>query len=332
MRPTVPLTMPPTKPAAVTAAELSRVELSELPAHVPAWPGQQRGEVFVRRGRGAAVDREPALLVHGLGGSSLNWTDLIWLLGDRLDCEAVDLPGFGHSPPSRHGHGLRTHIRAVIRRIEERGDGPVHLVGNSLGGAVCTVVATSRPDLVRTLTLVSPALPTLRPARGADRRLPLLALPGVSRVAGRALRRTSAEQRVQGVVDLCFADPRRLSDDRRAEMVEEARRRAALGYDGDVFTGALRGLVKTYALRGDTGMWRRLSRVQVPGLVVWGREDRLVSAALAPRVARTLPDGRLLLLDGVGHVAQLEAPEVVARALLALVDDQVDSPADDRSG
>ena len=52
---------------------------------------------------------------------------------------------------------------SVISLIEQRGNWPVHLIGNSLGGAVSTRVAARRPDLVRTLTLISPALPDLRP-------------------------------------------------------------------------------------------------------------------------------------------------------------------------
>lgn len=105
----------------------------------------------------------PALLVHGLGGSSQNWSALMPLLTDVLDSEAVDLPGFGDSPPPDDGnYSVTGHARAVIRLLDAGGRGPVHLFGNSLGGAVATRVAAVRPDLVRTLTLVSPALPEIR--------------------------------------------------------------------------------------------------------------------------------------------------------------------------
>src|ERR1700722_20929640 len=69
-------------------------------APIAPWPGTpvwlSTGEVFVRSAP-AAPGAEPALFVHGLGGSALNWTDLMGSL--PLACEALDLPGFGYSPP-----------------------------------------------------------------------------------------------------------------------------------------------------------------------------------------------------------------------------------------
>ncbi len=68
---------------------------------IPHWPGELvrigDHQVYVR----STPDKtgEPALCVHGLAGSSRNWTDLIDLLRPRLACEALDLPGFGDSPP-----------------------------------------------------------------------------------------------------------------------------------------------------------------------------------------------------------------------------------------
>ena len=307
-------------------AALSRDPLPALPAHVPPWPGEQRGDVFVRTG--PVGGHEPALMVHGLGGSANNWTDLVALLAARVDSEAMDLPGFGHSPPppSTEGYRLGAHARAVVRRIEERGAGPVHLFGNSLGGAVCTLVAAKRPDLVRTLTLVSPALPDLRPQRGGDPRMPLLLLAGLDVLARRQLARTSPEQRARGVVAMCFADPSRVSAQRIAESVAEVRRRSGLAHDGDAFTRSLRGLVGSYLARGPRAIWRQAATIQAPTLLVWGVHDRLVSVSLAPRAADTVPDARLLVLDDCGHVAQMERPDLVARAVLAMLDEVAARP------
>jgi pimeloyl-ACP methyl ester carboxylesterase len=60
--------------------------------------------------------------------------------------------------------------------------------------------------------------------------------------------------------------------------------------------------------------------VQAPTLLIWGAQDRLVDVAVAPRAAQTYPDVRLLVLDGVGHVAQMERPELVARAFLGMLE------------
>src|SRR5918998_912571 len=76
----------------------------------------------------------------------------------RLDGQAIDLPGFGRSDPARNC-SIAAFADRVARWIEHADRGPVHLFGNSLGGAVAVPVAGCRPGLVRTLTLVSPAMP-----------------------------------------------------------------------------------------------------------------------------------------------------------------------------
>lgn len=286
---------------------------------LPPWPGEQVDRLHVRRG--PADGGEPALLVHGLGGSSANWTDLVGALAGSVEAEMLDLPGFGRSAPPADGrYTVGAHARAVIRHLEHSGRGPVHLFGNSLGGAVSTRVAADRPDLVRTLTLVSPALPNLRPKRGTDPRLPLLLLPGFRQLARRQLLTQTPEQRAQAVLALCFADLSSVPPQRMAEAVAEVERRAALPHAEEAFSASLRGLVGSYLVRGPEAPWARAARVQAPTLLVWGTQDRLVDVAIAPRAAATYPDVRLLVLDRVGHVAQMERPELVARAFLGMLE------------
>ncbi|MEO3975903.1 alpha/beta hydrolase [Streptomyces sp. CAU 1734] len=263
----------------------------------------------------------PALCVHGLGGSSLNWSALMELLADEVDAEAVDLPGFGDSPPPDDGnYSITGHARAVIRHLDAAGRGPVHLMGNSLGGAVCTRVAAVRPDLVRTLTLVSPALPELRVQRTA---VPtgLLALPGVTRLFSRATKGWTAERRTRGVIALCYGDPSRVSEEALRHAVEEMERRSQLPYFWDAMTRSARGIVDAYTLGGQHGLWRQAERVLAPTLLVYGGRDRLVSHRMAGRAAAAFRDSRLLTLPEAGHVAMMEYPETVARAVRELLDD-----------
>lgn len=155
-------------------------------------------EMNVRYRPAVRAGLPPALFVHGLGGSSQNWSALMARLADRVDGEAVDLPGFGWSPPpADRDYSVTGLARVVIRHLDAAGRGPVHLFGNSLGGAVSTRVAAVRPDLVRTLTLVSPALPELRVQKSAVPTA-LLAVPGVAGLFGRLTRGLSAERRTRG--------------------------------------------------------------------------------------------------------------------------------------
>lgn len=261
----------------------------------------------------------PALYVHGLGGSSQNWSALMELLDGDVDCEAVDLPGFGDSPPPDDGdYSITAHARAVIRYLDASGRGPVHLFGNSLGGAVTTRVAAVRPDLVRTLTLVSPALPEIRVQRSAVPTA-LLAVPGVTTLFTRVTKQWTAEQRVRGVMHLCYGDPTRVSPEGFTHAVEEMERRLQLPYFWDALTRSARGLVNAYTLGGQHALWRQAERVLAPTLLVYGGRDQLVGYRMCRRAARSFRDSRLLSLPEAGHVAMMEYPEVVARAFRELL-------------
>ncbi|MEW1628549.1 alpha/beta hydrolase [Streptomyces sp. NPDC089173] len=263
----------------------------------------------------------PALFVHGLGGSSQNWSALMPLLTDVVDPDAVDLPGFGDSPPPDDGnYSITGHARAVIRLLDGAERGPVHLFGNSLGGAVATRVAAVRPDLVRTLTLISPALPEWRVQRPA---VPtgLLAVPGIAPLFARLTKGWTAEQRTRGVMALCYGDPERVSDEAFRNAVAEMERRLELPYFWDAMTRSARGIVDAYTLGGQHGLWRQAERVLAPTQLVYGGRDQLVSYRMARRASAAFRDARLLTLPDAGHVAMIEYPEAVAQAFRELLDD-----------
>ncbi|MEU8784049.1 alpha/beta hydrolase [Streptomyces sp. NPDC048637] len=274
-------------------------------------------------GAGAGRDREPALYVHGLGGSSQNWSDLMLLLADRVDGEAIDLPGFGQSPPSADGnYSVSAQARAVIRYLDAAGRGPMHLIGNSMGGAAATRVAAVRPDLVRTLTLISPALPELRPQLTAVPTA-LLAVPGIAGLFGRLTHDWTPERRTREVLALCYGDPGRVSPEGFNAAVDEYARRLELPYFWEVMERSARGLVNAYTLGGQHNLWRQAERVLAPTLLVYGGRDRLVSFRMARRAAAAFRGSRLLTLPEAGHVAMMEYPEAVARAVRELFDSEV---------
>ncbi|ROQ66217.1 pimeloyl-ACP methyl ester carboxylesterase [Streptomyces sp. 840.1] len=267
------------------------------------------------------TDLAPALYVHGLGGSSQNWSALMPLLQDVVDGEALDLPGFGDSPPPDDGnYSVTGHARAVIRFLDAGERGPVHLFGNSLGGAVATRVAAVRPDLVRTLTLISPALPEIRVQLSAAPTA-LLAVPGLVSLFARMSRDWTAEERTRGVMALCYGDPARVSEAGFSAAVAEMERRLELPYFWDAMARSARGIVDAYTLGGQHGLWRQAERVLAPTQLVYGGRDRLVSYRMARRASAAFRDSRLLTLPDAGHVAMMEYPEAVAQAFRELLDE-----------
>jgi pimeloyl-ACP methyl ester carboxylesterase len=274
------------------------------------------------------VPVEPALFVHGLGGSSTNWTDLMDLLrqpradgqpGPVLACEALDLPGFGFSPPrADRDYSIDGHAASVIGLIEKRAYWPVHLIGNSLGGAVCTRVAGRRPDLVRTLTLISPALPDLRP-RLLPLRVSLLSSPALGPWLVGRTQRMSAEARAQILLKDIYFDPHSRHPKRRVADIAELDRRDQVEYANEVLILTARGLVAEYLRRGPRSLWRDAVRVTAPTLIIHGSHDRLVNPLLAARAARMFSRSRVVVLPRTGHVAMMERPAWVAREIRTLL-------------
>jgi pimeloyl-ACP methyl ester carboxylesterase len=317
---------------AVLSPEFTVPSLAALPSR---WPGRtvelDGTATFVRETPATSAAAEPALYVHGLGGSSSNWTDLAALLADHLDGQAIDLPGFGHSGPAR-SYTIAAMAERVVRWIEHSDRGPVHLFGNSMGGAVAVKVASTRPDLIRTLTLISPAMPFLDPRRSVQGRIvPLAFLPRASRYMAYRMATMTPDEVAAMVIEACFADPSLIPEQRLAEAIEEAKLRSSVPWYADAYVRSLRGLVSSFLrayLPGEGSIWRAAARITAPSLVIAGRQDQLVDIRVSPQVARVIPDSRLLMLARVGHVPQMESPRTVARAFLGMLGEtrQADIP------
>ncbi|WP_246063886.1 alpha/beta fold hydrolase [Nonomuraea longispora] len=315
------------------------------PEPIPHWPGRMIGSVHVRstqpapcetwaghstarrphgEGPGAAHAHavregptEQAVFVHGLAGSATNWTDLMDELKDEVTCHALDLPGAGFSPaPADGDYSVAGHAKAVIGLLERTG--PAHLFGNSLGGAVSVRVAAGRPDLVRSLTLVSPALPDLLPRYGPVR-VAAAALPKLGEWAANTMRLLPAEQRVSASLAMVYANAGAVHPERVRDAVDEQRRRDALPHAGESMIASARGIVAEYLRFGEDNLWRLAAKVEAPALIVHGRHDRLVRPAMAAKAYRTFRKVRLVLLPTAGHVAMMETPQVVAAEARRLI-------------
>lgn len=295
---------------------------------IPHWPGRTvslaAGEqVYVAETPRSVQDKnkELVLCVHGMSGAATNWTDFMGKLVPDFACAAVDLPGSGFSPPpaAKRGYSITALAGTVIRLIEALDCGPVHLAGNSMGGAVSIRVAASRPDLLRTLTLVSPVLPDLM-IRPELLRFPIAGLPVVGDWVMRRTQRVPAENRVAGVVATCYNDPAAMHPDRFWHDVAELKRRDGLSYSATTLSRAARTIVAENLRPRKYSLWRAAERITVPALVTFGSRDRLVNPRLAAPARRAFRDATVMVLPQTGHVAQMERPELVAGLFREMVD------------
>ena len=251
----------------------------------------------------------PVVCLHGLGGSYVNWVAAAPYLTRLGQVLALDLPGFGLSPPAGRSATVSGARYSLGRYLETLGQ-PVTLIANSMGGAVAVRQAAEYPETVDRLVLVSPASPRVAGV-ALDPLVKALfagyALPGVARVLV-AGRRVAVDPAVisRWVLELCLARPERVAPDVFAQHVEVAGRRQHLpGVDG-AFIEAARSVVAEVARRVPYD--GRVAAISCPTLVIHGRQDRLVRPESSLRLAALRPDWDVRILEDVGHVAMLEVP------------------------
>jgi pimeloyl-ACP methyl ester carboxylesterase len=259
-----------------------------------------------------------AVLVHGAGGSALDWLPLVPRLRERLDVHVVDLPGSGLEPLAGRSPSIAGGTSFLAGVVDDVGDEPVLLVGNSLGGISCLEYARAHPDRVRGAVLIDVTQPL---GRGGDLRVAgaLLAsllpvLPG--RVLAAARARTDPEVAVRGALTGAFGDAAAVPEDLVAAMTAQRRKQ-----DAEVdaaFVSVARSIV---GLLARPWRHRRLFRsVTVPVLMLHGENDPIIPVRWARSSAAANPRWRFHALPGVGHMPQAEAPDDVARLILDWLD------------
>ncbi|MFA5891322.1 MAG: alpha/beta hydrolase [Actinomycetota bacterium] len=273
------------------------------------------GRVYCLRYPGPP-DATPFVLVHGLGGSHANWLPIVPGLARHGTVYAIDLAGFGRTPPEGRSASVEANV-ALLNRVLAVLGRPVVLIGNSMGGAISILQAAAHPDSVAGLVLVDPALPP-RYSHVFDRAgaqfLAAFAIPAAGiPMAQRRLRKVGPERVAMKGLKMCTVDYRRVDPAVVAEQIAIMRERMDQPWTTPAFLEASRSLVRLLARRRE--FLRTVRAVVAPTLMLMGRQDRLVPLAAAEAVARVRADWDFVVFDDVGHVPQLEAPRHTLAAI-----------------
>ena len=249
------------------------------------------------------------VLVHGLGGSTTNWIAVAGGIARHGRVLALDLPGFGLSPPARD-YRLSTHRLAVESFIEIAG-GPATLIGNSTGGLLSQMVAAHRPDLVNRLVVVAPASPPVLPDPRLHWptaiRLLLQATPGFGTSYGRRfLKSHTAEELVRLSMTMITHQRGRVPLGVIEASVDMARIRKELPWSADATARTASSIAAFYANRA--AHVRMIRAITAPTLVVQGISDHIVSPTAVERICRLRPDWKLVQMEDTGHTPQMDAP------------------------
>jgi pimeloyl-ACP methyl ester carboxylesterase len=256
------------------------------------------GELDIAYLRNAEMNSgDTIVMVHGFGANKDNWTRMARELTDKFNVYAIDLPGHGESSkPLDLGYRLDQQVAHLARILQALDIAEMHMMGNSMGGAITALYAATYPGQIKTAVLFDPAgileyeseLFDLV-AAGDNPLIP--SKPGdFERLMDFALeKKPFIPWPVLGVME-----DQALANQTVNEVIFAAIRDA--GFETD-----FRSIV---------------SRIKAPVLVIWGKEDRVINYRNGEVFVDIIPGARLEVLDGVGHVPMIEAPEESARLFL----------------
>lgn len=260
--------------------------------------------------RGAG--KEKVLLVHGLGANTLSWQPVGQPLADALGAEvtAVDLIGFGRTRAPDRRSTVATNSDLVIKVLEEMGTATV--IGNSMGGVIGSGVTAGRPDLVKELVLVNPALPWPHSGMKGWKRdvrfTPIRFAPiGRFTIATRA-RILGPERLVDLSLSWSLHDQTVLDPELRTRLINLAAERFAYPEASSAYVDAASSLLKT--INQEMNNYLATASAARPTLLIHGDRDRLVNVDLAYAAAECHLGIDLQIIPGIGHAPQLESPKV----------------------
>jgi pimeloyl-ACP methyl ester carboxylesterase len=260
-----------------------------------------------------AGDGPDVLLIHGLGAAKSSFFDCAALLAEAgYRVHALDLPGFGgSSKPATAPYTATWFADAVGGVMDALEIESAHVVGNSMGGRVALELGLRRPERVRSIAALCPAVAFVR--RDFHPLVRLLR-PELGLLPHK-LRRGMVERRLWSM----FCDPDALDPSVADVVVDEFQRIYGSAGARVAFYAAARNIYLDRPF-GRDGFYPRLAALEPPALFVWGTHDRLIPPGFGTHVAAALPDAEQIVLDRCGHVPQVERPEQTAALLRRLFD------------
>jgi len=226
-------------------------------------------------------DPPSVLALHGWGRTHRDWSAVL----DGLDAVALDLPGFGASPPPPEAWGLEQYAGAVAPVVTEMAT-PVLVLGHSFGGSIAVRLATMLPaGAVRALVVTGS--PLIRATSG-----------GKSPLSFRLAK---------------WLHARRLLSDARMEELRNSRGSA----DYRAASGVMRDTLVRVVNEDVADL---LPRLTMPVELVWGEQDYDVPISVALAASALVPTARLTRLEAVGHDTPANAPDALRKVLAGLTD------------
>ncbi|HEV7889986.1 MAG TPA: alpha/beta fold hydrolase [Pyrinomonadaceae bacterium] len=247
-------------------------------------PPMKEAVVFGQKIKYVDVGTGPVVvLLHGLGGNSLNWAFNFAALSAKYRVIAPDQIGFGRSDKPLINYRVQTYADFLDKFLEGLNVERASLVGNSMGGWVAALYALKYPKRVERVVLVDAA--GFAPPKEFD----LSALSGLN---------PSTREQTRYLLNLVFSNPM-LKSDANVDLTLAARIAAGDGY-------TIQSLVESI-YRNEDMLDGKLAGIKQPVLILWGREDGLTPLAReGEKFKKEMPSAQFVVFDSCGHVPQVE--------------------------
>ena len=287
------------------------------------WRGWQTRYTYFRPPQTELEPTTPVMLLHGFGASIGHWRHNLEVIGQHHTVYALDMLGFGASHKAATDYKIDLWVNQVYEFWRTFIRQPMVLVGNSIGSLICVAAAAAHPEMVKGIVMINlPDLsleaemtpPWLRPIVAKIKAVVLSPLllkslfyivrrpPVVRKWAGRA-----------------YANPEAINAELLEILTEPALDKGAAG----AFSAFLKAMTSE-----EFGPCIKsiLPNLNIPMLLMWGRQDRMVPPGLARRFVDLNPNLVLIELDDAGHCPQDECPERVNQILLEWLDANFTAP------
>lgn len=274
--------------------------------------GRRRQRVFLYDSGSPRMDSPCVLLIHGLGDEADTWRHLFPLLARGNRVIALDLPGFGRSPPAGRAN-LWSCAGTVLGLLRALSTGPSILVGSSVGAVIAELSAFREPGSTRALVCIDGGLPQ---APGTLKAMMPLILPFSGERIYTAFRadHDAAFASLDGYFAARDALPPEDREFLRARVIDRV--------ESDTQRRAYFSLLRSLTLwdRCRPGWFHRnAASFQKPLLLAWGSEDRIIPRTTMELIAAIAPHARTSLIQGAGHLPQQERPRELAAEIEGLI-------------
>jgi pimeloyl-ACP methyl ester carboxylesterase len=248
----------------------------------------------------------PVLCIHGFGASLFSWRNFIGPLSQNYQLILIDLKGSGDSPkPPGSRYSVQDHADLVYKFILDHDLRNLTLVGNSFGGSLSLLLSIrlieNEPGRLRALVLIDPG--------AYQQYIPgYVKLIGFPLIGALAVYLTPAKCMAKSVLKLAYYDPKKITAEQiaayAAPLAAPGGKHALLETGKRIIPPNIDELVARY------------KDINVPTLIIWGRQDKIISPAAGTLLAQAIPKASLHSIDQCGHVAQEERPEATVPLVL----------------